>query len=79
MDRFVRVVNEVDSLGASVLISYGYDEALVDNLGNWHMATLSVKRSVAGYKHRRQTVKELLISNRQLPVLAEFSGVNVRQ
>lgn len=67
MADLVDLLHQAHRNGANVLVSYGYDERLLDSLSQWRHATLFVRRNIAGKASGRKATAELLISN-SLPV-----------
>lgn len=59
-------LERLDTLGASFLFSYRFTPVLHRQLACWHRRLLSVRRHVAGFSSARRTVREMLVSNREI-------------
>jgi len=62
-NRLSQVAEELDSKGATFLISYQHDRRIARQFRMWHQSRVSVRRHVAGFAGARGVVTELLISN----------------
>ncbi len=66
----ISYLEKIDEKGASFLLSYSCDSALLDLLpSRWYKLELSVNRHVAGFKQHRSIAKEVLVANYELASL----------
>lgn len=64
-DRLIRCLKRIDSAGGAFLLSYAADPGLLESLPkSWTRLDLSVRRHVAGFTMHRQSIAEVLVSNR---------------
>jgi DNA adenine methylase len=61
--RLMATLQRIDSAGASFLLSFADCPAIRAANSSWHLESLSVKRHVAGFSHKRLRVKEILMWN----------------
>lgn len=65
--RLVNSLFEIDVKGATFILSYSNSKELVDQIDqNWSISKIRVRRYVAGFAKHRESVQEVLISNREL-------------
>lgn len=62
-ERFIAAVQNADSRGVKILISYGDSEFMRDAFRTWNLSEISVRRNVAGFASARKNATELLFRN----------------
>jgi len=61
--RLVKILKQIDKIGARFLLSYANTSELANLLPSWTCNKLLVRRHVAGFAKHRVKVKEVIISN----------------
>jgi len=61
--RLVKILKQIDKIGARFLLSYANTSELANLLPSWTCNKLLIRRHVAGFAKHRVTVKEVIISN----------------
>jgi DNA adenine methylase len=65
--RLLAALRSIDSRGATFLLSYAEDQALLMQLPSaWYLRHVDVQRHIAGFAVHRRLASEILISNRPL-------------
>ena len=72
LGRLAAALHHLDLKGATFLLSYRCKKSVRNLLRVWHQRTLEVRRHVSGFSGGRSNVRELLISNRELPSKGEL-------
>jgi DNA adenine methylase len=66
LDRLCACLEYIDSRGGVFVLSYRYGLDVREMFANWHMRSIVVRRHIAGFARHRVSVRELIVSNRQL-------------
>lgn len=62
--RLVRILDEIEAVGASFVLSYSDCSIINEQLRpHWNSQVVSVRRHVAGFSAHRRVVDELIVSN----------------
>lgn len=64
--RLLSCLMELDSAGATFVLSYTQRPILTNLPATWSKLSVRVRRHVAGFANYRRTIRELIISNRHL-------------
>lgn len=64
--RLIRCLRTIDNIGGVFLLSYCDTDELHALPRHWHSQHLTVRRHIAGFASYRETVGEILLSNRRL-------------
>jgi DNA adenine methylase len=67
--RLLTCLGKIDAVGASFLLSYSGDPTVARDFSQWSIRNIKVKRHVAGFAQHRHEVPEIVVSNRELPIL----------
>jgi len=66
--RLAGVLEKIDSVGATFLLSYAMSVEGESLSGPWHYKTVTTRRNVAGFSGNRRSATEVVVSNRPLEV-----------
>jgi DNA adenine methylase len=63
LERIRNIIERIDNIGASFLLSYAYCREAIDLFSRWNMRKTFTQRNIAGFSTHRRKAAELLISN----------------
>ena len=63
LERLLRHLHRIDARGAAFVLSYTDCAELRVAKKTWKVREVEVRRNVAGFRNRRRTARELIVSN----------------
>jgi DNA adenine methylase len=63
IDRMRTLLQLIHKKGAKFLLSYAFDEEVVKLFDEWNIEIVETQRNMTGFKKKKRTAKEVLISN----------------
>jgi len=61
--RLLRVLRRIEKRGATFLLSYANDPAVLQHLNGYHIRSVSVRRCISGFVAQRIRAQEIIVTN----------------